>query len=234
MRSRTRTFALIAAASWRRSRSARPPRSPRPPSTTAGPTTPPSRPTTAKHLHARRRRRHRLRAGRRRQRRHPVGAQVRQPEPRRLRRGVRDREAGRRDEAGRGRPPRRRAVRGRQAERLRGLVRAGLGRSQVPRAPAPGNHEYYSYTKKGDNEAGQNGNGYFAYFNGHDQAGTPNTSGQAGDDTGAQPGLVLVRPRQLAHHLPQRRVQLAPRSATTAPPPTAGCSRRRPSGSPRT
>ncbi len=74
--------------------------------------------------------------------------------------------------------------------------------------PAPGNHEYYSYVKKGDNEAGQNGNGYFAYFNGHDQSGTPNTSGQAGDDTGAQPGLVFVQPRQLAHHLPQRRMQL--------------------------
>ncbi|WP_285115640.1 metallophosphoesterase [Leifsonia sp. fls2-241-R2A-40a] len=53
--------------------------------------------------------------------------------------------------------------------------------------PAPGNHEYYPYVKKGDNEAGQNGSGYFAYFNGHDQSGTPNTSGQAGDDTeGAQ------------------------------------------------
>ncbi|MEV8214191.1 metallophosphoesterase [Leifsonia sp. NPDC077715] len=49
--------------------------------------------------------------------------------------------------------------------------------------PAPGNHEYYAYTKKGDNEAGQNGAGYFAYFNGHDQAGTPNSAGQAGDDT---------------------------------------------------
>ncbi|MEU2931283.1 metallophosphoesterase, partial [Streptomyces sp. NPDC007251] len=49
--------------------------------------------------------------------------------------------------------------------------------------PAPGNHEYYPYTKKGDNEAGQNGVGYFGYFNGHDQAGTPNTQGQAGDDT---------------------------------------------------
>ena len=54
--------------------------------------------------------------------------------------------------------------------------------------PAPGNHEYYSYTKKGDNEAGQNGNGYFAYFNGHDQTGAPNTSGQAGDDTTANQG----------------------------------------------
>jgi hypothetical protein len=54
--------------------------------------------------------------------------------------------------------------------------------------PAPGNHEYYAYAKKGDHEAGQNGNGYFAYFNGHDQTGTPNTSGQAGDDTAANQG----------------------------------------------
>jgi len=54
--------------------------------------------------------------------------------------------------------------------------------------PAPGNHEYYAYTKKGDNEAGQNGAGYFAYFNGHDQSGTPNTAGQAGDDTAANQG----------------------------------------------
>lgn len=54
--------------------------------------------------------------------------------------------------------------------------------------PAPGNHEYYAYTKKGDNEAGQNGAGYFAYFNGHDQSGTPNTAGQAGDDTTANQG----------------------------------------------
>jgi acid phosphatase type 7 len=54
--------------------------------------------------------------------------------------------------------------------------------------PAPGNHEYYPYVKKGDNEAGQNGAGYFAYFNGHDQAGTPNQSGQAGDDTAANQG----------------------------------------------
>jgi hypothetical protein len=54
--------------------------------------------------------------------------------------------------------------------------------------PAPGNHEYYPYTKKGDNEAGQNGVGYFGYFNGHDQAGTPNTQGQAGDDTADNQG----------------------------------------------
>jgi hypothetical protein len=49
--------------------------------------------------------------------------------------------------------------------------------------PAPGNHEYYAYTKKGDNEPGQNGAGYFAYFNGHDQSGAPYSQGQAGDDT---------------------------------------------------
>jgi hypothetical protein len=54
--------------------------------------------------------------------------------------------------------------------------------------PSPGNHEYYAYTKKGDNEAGQNGTGYFAYFNGHTQSGTPNTQGQAGDDTAANQG----------------------------------------------
>jgi hypothetical protein len=54
--------------------------------------------------------------------------------------------------------------------------------------PAPGNHEYYSYTKKGDNEAAQNGSGYFAYFNGHDQFGAPDEQGQAGDDTAANQG----------------------------------------------
>jgi Calcineurin-like phosphoesterase len=54
--------------------------------------------------------------------------------------------------------------------------------------PAPGNHEYYKYTKHGDNEAAQNGNGYFAYFNGHDQAGTPNAEGQAGEDTATRQG----------------------------------------------
>lgn len=54
--------------------------------------------------------------------------------------------------------------------------------------PAPGNHEYYPYTKKGDSEAGQNGSGYFAYFNGHDKSGTPNAAGQAGDDTEANQG----------------------------------------------
>jgi hypothetical protein len=54
--------------------------------------------------------------------------------------------------------------------------------------PAPGNHEYYNYTKKGDNEAAQDGTGYFAYFNGHNQSGTPNSAGQAGDDTDANQG----------------------------------------------
>jgi hypothetical protein len=54
--------------------------------------------------------------------------------------------------------------------------------------PAPGNHEYYAYTKHSDNEAAQNGTGYFAYFNGHSQNGTPNAQGQAGDDTGARQG----------------------------------------------
>ena len=54
--------------------------------------------------------------------------------------------------------------------------------------PAPGNHEYYPYAKKGDNEAGQNGAGYFGYFNGHNQSGTPDTQGQAGDDTADNQG----------------------------------------------
>jgi hypothetical protein len=54
--------------------------------------------------------------------------------------------------------------------------------------PSPGNHEYYKYTKHGDNEAAQNGTGYFAYFNGHDQNGTPYAQGQAGDDTAARQG----------------------------------------------
>jgi hypothetical protein len=54
--------------------------------------------------------------------------------------------------------------------------------------PSPGNHEYYAYTKKKDNEAAQNGTGYFAYFNGHNQAGTPNAEGQAGDDTSTNQG----------------------------------------------
>jgi acid phosphatase type 7 len=54
--------------------------------------------------------------------------------------------------------------------------------------PTPGNHEYYAYTKHGDNEAAQNGAGYFSYFNGHDQNGVPNAQGQAGDDTAASQG----------------------------------------------
>lgn len=54
--------------------------------------------------------------------------------------------------------------------------------------PAPGNHEYYAYTKHGDNEAAQNGTGYFGYFNGHDQAGAPYSQGQAGDDTSTNQG----------------------------------------------
>lgn len=54
--------------------------------------------------------------------------------------------------------------------------------------PSPRNHEFYAYTKKGDNEATQNGTGYFAYFNGHNQAGSPNAEGQAGDDTSASQG----------------------------------------------
>jgi hypothetical protein len=54
--------------------------------------------------------------------------------------------------------------------------------------PAPGNHEYYAYTKKGDNEPAQNGNGYSSYFNGHDAAGTPNAEGQTGADTGTNQG----------------------------------------------
>ncbi|HEY8301398.1 MAG TPA: hypothetical protein VIG48_05845 [Jatrophihabitans sp.] len=54
--------------------------------------------------------------------------------------------------------------------------------------PAPGNHEYYAYTKHGDNEPAQNGNGYFAYFNGHDQNGTPHEQGQAGTDSANEQG----------------------------------------------
>lgn len=49
--------------------------------------------------------------------------------------------------------------------------------------PAPGNHEYYGYTKKGDNEPAQNGAGYFSYFNGTDASGSARPQGQAGDDT---------------------------------------------------
>lgn len=54
--------------------------------------------------------------------------------------------------------------------------------------PAPGNHEFYAYKKKGDNEAAQNGKGYFGYFNGADQSGSPYAQGQAGDDTATNQG----------------------------------------------
>ncbi|MBS2966327.1 metallophosphoesterase [Actinocrinis puniceicyclus] len=54
--------------------------------------------------------------------------------------------------------------------------------------PAPGNHEYYAYTGHGDKEAGQNGAGYFGYFNGHDQNGVPYAQGQAGEDAGDNQG----------------------------------------------
>lgn len=47
--------------------------------------------------------------------------------------------------------------------------------------PAPGNHEYYAYTKHGDNEAAQNGTGYFSYYNGTDASGQIRPQGQAGD-----------------------------------------------------
>jgi acid phosphatase type 7 len=54
--------------------------------------------------------------------------------------------------------------------------------------PAPGNHEYYAYTKHGDNEAAQNGLGYFSYFNGTDANGAVRAQGQAGDDTANNQG----------------------------------------------
>jgi acid phosphatase type 7 len=47
--------------------------------------------------------------------------------------------------------------------------------------PSPGNHEYYPYTKHGDNEPAQNGGGYFAYFNGQNANGDIRPQGQAGD-----------------------------------------------------
>jgi hypothetical protein len=47
--------------------------------------------------------------------------------------------------------------------------------------PAPGNHEFYPYAKHGDNEAGQNGAGYYSYYNGQDATGTIRPEGQAGD-----------------------------------------------------
>lgn len=46
--------------------------------------------------------------------------------------------------------------------------------------PAPGNHEYYAYAKHGDNEAAQNGTGYFSYYNGTDGQGAIRPDGQAG------------------------------------------------------
>lgn len=47
--------------------------------------------------------------------------------------------------------------------------------------PSPGNHEYYAYTKHGDDEAAQNGTGYFAYYNGTRSNGAIRAQGQAGD-----------------------------------------------------
>lgn len=47
--------------------------------------------------------------------------------------------------------------------------------------PSPGNHEYYAYTKHGDNEAAQNGTGYFSYYNGTTANGAIRPQGQAGD-----------------------------------------------------
>jgi len=46
--------------------------------------------------------------------------------------------------------------------------------------PAPGNHEFYPYAKSGDNEAGQNGDGYFQYYNGMTESGSTRPGGQAG------------------------------------------------------
>lgn len=54
--------------------------------------------------------------------------------------------------------------------------------------PAPGNHEYYGYTKHGDDEPAQNGTGYFGYFNGLEGNGTPRPAGQAGHDTASNQG----------------------------------------------
>ncbi|MGZ4475312.1 MAG: metallophosphoesterase family protein [Nocardioides sp.] len=49
--------------------------------------------------------------------------------------------------------------------------------------PAPGNHEFYGYSKKGDAELPQNGAGYFGYFNGVDADGDVRAEGQAGGDS---------------------------------------------------
>jgi acid phosphatase type 7 len=46
--------------------------------------------------------------------------------------------------------------------------------------PAPGNHEFYAYTKSGDSEAAQNGTGYFDYYNGMTESGSTRPGGQAG------------------------------------------------------
>jgi hypothetical protein len=46
--------------------------------------------------------------------------------------------------------------------------------------PSPGNHDYYAYTKHGDNEAAQDGDGYFAYYNGQSADGAIRPHGQAG------------------------------------------------------
>ena len=87
----------------------------------------------------------------------PAVAEVRQSRRRRLLGRVRHRAAGRRHAPRRRRPARGRAVRGGQAQRLRAVLRAGLGRAEMLERPAPGNHEYYAYTKHGDNEPAQNG-----------------------------------------------------------------------------
>ncbi|MBO0823896.1 MAG: metallophosphoesterase [Actinobacteria bacterium] len=42
------------------------------------------------------------------------------------------------------------------------------------------NHEFYPYAKNGDNEAGQNGTGYFDYYNGMTESGATRPDGQAG------------------------------------------------------
>ena len=87
--------------------------------------------------------------------------------------------------------------------------------------PSPGNHEFYS--THGQN--GEDGIGYFDYFNGYQldpDTGQPvtetdplSTSGQPRVRAGPAArrpgwpvgrGLVLLRPRQLAHHLPERGV----------------------------
>ena len=74
--------------------------------------------------------------------------------------------------------------------------------------PAPGNHEYYGYSIKGDSEAAQNGAGYFGYFNGRRPGRGAQPSKAPPAPTPADPaGLVLLQPRQLACHLAQRRVQ---------------------------